>query len=103
MIDVSTWDVSEMEVLTWALGIMASASIAALGYILKQQGSIWRKTDNLAQAVKDADKALADYKLYVAENYVSVRTFEKFESRLLDAIKNLEKMVREDIADHRKS
>lgn len=92
-----------MEILTWALGIMASANVAALGYILKQQGSIWRKTDVLAQTTKDAEKALAEYKLSVAENYVSVRTFEKFESRLLDAIRNLEKMVREDIADHKRS
>lgn len=100
MIDLSAWGVSEMEVLTWALGIMASANIAALGYILKQQGSIWRKTDNVSQAVKDSEKALADYKLYVAENYVSVRTFEKFESRLLSAFDELKKMVQRDIDRH---
>lgn len=85
---------AQMENAAWALGLLVPVLVAVFGYLVKVNASMWRKMDT-------TDKDLQAYKLYVAENYVSVRTFEKFETRVLAAIDDLKKMVREDIADHR--
>lgn len=85
-----------MDILTWALGLAVPVLIAIVSYIMRQQGAMWRKID-------EQTKELSAYKVHVAEHYVSARTFEKFESRVLDAIEDLKKIVRQDIADHRRS
>lgn len=75
-----------MEILTWALGLMNAGLIAVLTAMWKHKDA----THNaMWQEIKANTKALADFRVEVAEKYVSAKTMEQFERRIVHALEEV--------------
>ena len=72
---------------------LANAVLYGLGIIFIPGGAVAAYVKNLQSRISKQEKELSDYKLYVAEQYVSKEYMNASERRILDSIRDLARRI----------